>query len=258
MLRLLKTSCLRQDVLALCTLTISSWILTSYTVIRSHRRPIARFVALCGLFASASGAAHYRGITAIPGYEPVFGTVLSFLALRGVEILYLRTSSKKGHVPHAEGEADHSIPYLSGQGLKLLLYTRDVGNQSQCINLPTFGHSNALLVPSQSSLLPWSICTCLFGIPYVYFIGATYVMDIPHLILRDGIPYIRVEDSTITRMLSRSALNIGFWAVAYLHLQILYAIVCMTTILLFDYPKMSLPPLFGPLTATSSVCGFWG
>ncbi|KAE8137255.1 hypothetical protein BDV38DRAFT_283096 [Aspergillus pseudotamarii] len=257
MLGLLRTICLRQDVLVISALTISSWIVTSYAVILPYRRYV-RLVALCGLTASAGGAAYYRGVTAIPGYEPVFGTVLSFLALRGVEILYLRTSPQNGHVPHAEGETDHSMPHPFRQGLKLLLDTRDVGNQFQCRNLPTFGHSNALLVPRKSNLLPWSIWTCLLGIPYVYFIGATYVMDIPHLTLRDGIPYIRLEDTTITRTASRAALSLGFWAVAYLHLQILYATVCMATILLFNYPEMYLPPLFGPLTAINSVRGFWG
>ncbi|KAB8215717.1 hypothetical protein BDV33DRAFT_208095 [Aspergillus novoparasiticus] len=255
MLGLLRTICLRQDVLVIFTLTISSWIATSYAVILPHRR-YARHVALCGLTASAYGAAYYRGVAAIPGYEPVLGVLLLVLSLRGVEILYLRTS-KKGRVFCAEGESGDSIPHSLGQGLKLLLDTRDVGNQYQCRNLPTFGHSIALLVPSKSNLLPWSICTSLFGIPYVYFIGGTYLVEIPQLILRDGIPYVRIEDKTITGILSRATLSLGFWAVGYLHLQILYAIVCVT-VLLFDYPTTYLPPLFGPIKTASSVRGFWG
>ncbi|KAE8325366.1 hypothetical protein BDV39DRAFT_206904 [Aspergillus sergii] len=253
---LLQTICLRQDVLVMFALTISSWIATSYAIILPHRW-YARRLALCGLTASASGAGYYRGVAAIPGYEPVLGALLLILALRGVEILYIRTS-EKGHVLRTEGETDHTLPHSFGQGLKLLLDTRDVGNPNQYRNLPTFGHSIALLVPSKSNLLPWSICTCLFGIPYIYFIGGTYLVEIPQLIHRDGIPYVRIDDKTITGILSRATLSLGFWAVGYLHLQILYAIVCMTVVLLFDYPETHLPPLFGPIKTASSVRGFWG
>ncbi|KAB8271714.1 hypothetical protein BDV30DRAFT_240194 [Aspergillus minisclerotigenes] len=224
MLGLLQTICLRQHTLVIFVLSISSWIVTSYAVILPHRW-YARHVALCGLTASACGAAYYRGVAAIPGYEPVLGALLLVLALRGVEILYLR-ASKKGHLFCVEGESGDNIPRSLGQGLKLLLDTRDVGNQYQCRNLPTLGHTIALLVPSKSNLLPWAICTSLFGILYVYLIGGTYLVEIPHLILRDGISYVRIEDRTITGILSRATLSLGFWAVVYLHLQILYAIVC--------------------------------